>query len=119
MWNKTNGFFSTVCLYYLMVFSVVIAIETTMIITQLHTLENLKLTSQTIVASNNLMAQLRCSVWNHESAGYFSDSNATLEFETDFDQENGEAILCAVGCTTFTYSFDFENTPDFQIRLND
>ena len=119
MWTKTHGFFSTVCLYYLMVFSIVISIETTMIMTQLHTLENLKLTSDTIVAANDLMAKLRCSVWNHEEYGYFTNQQATLEFETDFESESGSATLCTVDCTSFTYTFDFQGNTDFQIRVSD
>ena len=119
MCNKVQGFFSTVALYYLLVVSSLILIETTLIIQNLHTLENLKLTIEPITTSHSLMASLRCAIWNHESYGYLSESNATLEFETDFESEMGQATLCSLDCTTFTYSFDFDNLSDFQIRVLD
>ena len=119
MWNKIHGFFSTVALYYLLIVSVLILIETTLIVQNLHTLENLKLTIEPITASHSLMAALRCAIWNHESYGYLNESNVTLEFETNFESESGNATLCSIGCTTFTYSFDFDNLTDFQIRVLD
>ena len=117
MWIRHKGFISTIFLYYLMVIATIITIETTMIIMQLHTLENLKMTASTIIASHDLMARLRCDIWNHQEEGELSLDGVTITYSNDFDHENGQATICANGCTSFEYEYDFESNDGFQITL--